>query len=68
MNQPPPRPRALTEEQIALLARHAAEGAELQARQHNERVELLARQQAEAQAAAGPGGQVPTILPTNGGS
>jgi hypothetical protein len=68
MNQPPPRPRALTKEQIALLSRHAAEGAELQARQHNERVELLERQQAEAQAAAGPGEQAPLILPANGAS
>jgi hypothetical protein len=67
MNQPPPR--VLTKEQIALLARHAAEGAELQARQHNERVELLERQQAEAIAVAGPPGeQVSTIVPTNRGS
>jgi hypothetical protein len=47
-NQPPGMPRSLTKEQIALLARHAFERAELDGRQHNERVELLERHRAEA--------------------
>lgn len=37
----------LTDEQIKIIARHAAEGAEQQARQQNERVELMERQAAE---------------------
>jgi hypothetical protein len=50
-------PRALTKEQIALLARHASERAELDGRQHNERVELLERQRAES-LASGPAAPV----------
>ncbi len=47
-NQPTALPRALTKEQIALLARHAAERAELDGRHHNERVEQMERHRAEA--------------------
>jgi hypothetical protein len=52
--QPPALPPALTTEQIALLARHASERAELDGRQHNERVRLLERQRAESLASSSP--------------
>jgi hypothetical protein len=59
-------PRALTKEQIALLARHAFERAELDGRQHNERVEMLERHRAEAAASSSPASAlqlVPTEAP-----
>lgn len=49
--QPAPTLRALTKEQIALVSRHASERAELDAHQHNERVAMQERQQAEFAAA-----------------
>lgn len=51
--QPPPIPRPLTKDQIAILSRHASERAELEAEQHNARVALQERQRAEIVAAIG---------------
>ena len=50
-DQQQPRPRPLTKEQIAIVSRHAAERAELDAHQHNERVAMGERQEAEFAAA-----------------
>jgi len=49
----PAPPARLTPETIAILSRHASERAELEANQHNDRVELVERQRAELAAAVG---------------
>lgn len=41
----------LTDEQIAVIARHAGEGAALQARHQNERIDLMDKQRRELAAA-----------------